>query len=154
MEFITKLRGMTAKQVLGAMIEGLENPATTVFMADFGSIDKDNPKICYGCAATNTICYITGAKGLDFCQERELAAYEEAGIHKYKCVGADYFDISVFEDAIDALRKGSVAKYNDKMLDLNMDHLRLPIPDKYLPFLDDNNYKKHLQPYKDFYESI
>lgn len=95
MTFTEKVRSMTAKEIIMAMVEGLKNPYTKIDMETYG---ERRGSICYGCAATNTICYIDG--GID-------NLLPDAG-HRV------YFDsiISQFETAINKLRQGNISGYN------------------------------------------
>jgi len=55
MNIIEKIKSLTPKEVIMAMVEGLQNPKTKIKMSTYGY--KDGNNICYGCAATN--CLLT-----------------------------------------------------------------------------------------------
>jgi hypothetical protein len=110
--FEEKVRSMTAKEIIMAMVEGLVRPPTiNVDMGTFGETRK--PKhllgflmkpICYGCAATNTICKIAGIK---FTTSNIGEAYTRAA-----AINAETQFLLRFERAIDALRSGEIFTYN------------------------------------------
>lgn len=84
-----KIKLMTAKEIILAMVDSLKNPVTKVLMSTFGF--KENG-ICYGCAATNTICKLGG-----------LDPYIELGERdskRRKYVNNSIF-LNYFEEAID-----------------------------------------------------
>lgn len=96
------IRAMTFKQVVLAMVAGLRKRWVRVDMTTFGRISGRGPGkiICYGCAATNTICQIAGG---------DLAP------HQIDILGSDAEAIPAlvlrFEKAIDALRRGDIREY-------------------------------------------
>lgn len=94
----SKIKSMSSKEIILAMIDGLENPVMKVDMNTFG---KKKDGFCYGCAATNAICKIGGLEPSD-----EIPAY---GRSLY--VSNSYF-LYGFEQAIDYLRRGWVDYYN------------------------------------------
>src|SRR5690606_4949256 len=96
------IKSMTAKEIVLAMVDSLKNPVTKVLMSTFGF--KENG-ICYGCAATNTICKLGG---LD--PHIELGTWDSDGKRKY--VENSRF-LDYFEDAIDSLRQGNIEYYNE-----------------------------------------
>jgi hypothetical protein len=57
--FANKVRAMSAKELIMAMVNGLEKEWVAVSMNTYGMLASDG--ICYGCAATNAICEIIGA---------------------------------------------------------------------------------------------
>ena len=105
--FIEKVRSMSSKEIILAMIEGLENPTTEIDMSTFGEIDinEENETVCFGCAATNTIASICSfnQKHLVFSKldGSMVDAFKEH--HEF---------VTEFEIAIDYLRKGDVFGYN------------------------------------------
>lgn len=122
MNFKEKIRSMSAKEIVQAMINSLiPPPVINIRMASFGTYDSEvirkpikilgitlrkqkEKKICYGCAATNTICKISNKvftpDVISFREER--AAFLET----------DPFFLGIFESAIDSLRTGDTYGYN------------------------------------------
>lgn len=95
MTLTEKVQGMTAKEIIIAMVQGLRNPMTIIDMGDFGYRREG---VCYGCAATNTIC--------------SLMEDTEHLMPKEGC--RVYFEpiVNDFESAINDLRKGDIEGYN------------------------------------------
>jgi len=54
-----KIKSMTAKEHIMNMVEGLRNPMTVINMDTFGEKREDG--VCFGCAATNSICRLIGS---------------------------------------------------------------------------------------------
>jgi len=128
MVFKEKVQSMTAKEIILAMVDGLENPLVRVNMDTYGY--KDSQGFCFGCAATNTICKIGGIKDLkqlEFDDEdiepdvpgilkrfnfpedsvlRIWSLWEIPDAHE------DSLFLRGFETAIDALRQGLIEEYN------------------------------------------
>lgn len=129
-----KIKSMTAKEIIMAMVDGLMNPVTKIDMYNFGSYEDG---ICYGCAATNAICRIGM---LD--PEEEL---QRMGGPKYR----NYSDlISGFEDAIDELRNGHINSYNHFAQEYGFATIKTSTE---LPEIDNDNYQdpKVIQDYID-----
>ena len=59
--------------------------------------------VCYGCAATNTICQIVG---------RSFDAHEIEWFKPKRCYKMRLWFLGEFEHAIDALRSGDIQAYN------------------------------------------
>lgn len=101
MNTIEKVQSMSAKEIIMAMVEGLKNPTTKIDMLSFGNVDNN---VCYGCAATNTICNIMNITHKDFIKANP------------KFTMCDLFDernfVINFERAIDCLRNGMITTYN------------------------------------------
>lgn len=102
MTFEEKVKSMTFKQIVLAMVAGLRKRWVGVDMGIYGGMTDDG--VCYGCAATNTICQIHGK------------AFTPAAINSYYAraafVGSDSTFLCNFEDAIDCLRCGLHLPYN------------------------------------------
>lgn len=135
-KFENIVRKMTAYEIIMSMVMGLTHPTTDqVNMDSFGMAEGVT---CYGCAATNTIARIAGVKFTPSnigTKEKRSAA-----------VNGKLFYFQVFEEAIDKLRKGHVAGYNEladglfaKINDHNMR----------LPSLGNMYRVKDLEPYKE-----
>lgn len=146
MRFSDKVKRMSAAEIIMAMVKGLENPSVKVDMHTFGTSRKESlffglfkKDVCYGCAATNTICKIANVKfNRITIQYRDLAVNEE----KYQSQKEKEF-IYLFERAIDELRRGSISDYNilanaiDIAIITNKDSICLP-------YLDNNYTRKDL----------
>lgn len=129
-----KIKSMTAKEIIMAMVDGLMNPVTKIHMNTFGLYDNG---ICYGCAATNAICSIGM---LD--PEEELLSISGPKYRKYSGL------ISGFEDAIDELRNGHINSYNHFAQEYGFATI---IESTELPEIDNDNYQdpKVIQAYID-----
>jgi hypothetical protein len=141
MTFKQKVRAMSAKQIIMAMVEGLENPTTDfIKMSTWGH--KDSKGVCYGCAATNAICRIAG-KNFEYNLQR---SDDEGSTRILGSIEEDNPFISTFENAIDSIRCGSIDSANEELA-----ILRLPQIRNYkgydLPALQDENYLELLHHY-------
>lgn len=102
-ELESKIKSMTAKEIILAMVDSLKNPVMQVSMSDWG---YEHNGICYGCAAANTICKL--GKLDPFI---EYGYVENPFMPKRKYfVQSDF--IAKFEDAINDLRMGILDDYN------------------------------------------
>ena len=113
MKFEEKVRSMTMKEIILAMIRGLREPHVKVNMDTFGAHDEG---VCFGCAATNTICEIAG-KTFDAAHIKYLP--ERAGFIECSTVFLDEF-----ENAIDHLRNIRIQGYNDYAIRLKIPQMR------------------------------
>jgi hypothetical protein len=93
MTFKEKVQSMTFKEVVAAMVSGLEAQHVIVDMDTFGYYQLDT---CYGCAATNAICEISGSK---FVGEEVDVIWSRA-----KFINCDYPFLYSFEHDIDDIR--------------------------------------------------
>ena len=99
--FEEKVRSMSGADIINAMCDGLERKWVEVRMASFGGSING---VCYGCAATNTICQIVG---------RSFDKHEiEWRSNRKDAIKCDYDFLGEFERAIDALRLGEIGIYN------------------------------------------
>lgn len=98
MTFTDKVRSMSAKEIIMAMVNGLRKRHTEIDMNDWGRINDQGT--CFGCAATNCIIEIDGTKD-------NLFNYSESKTRLF-------FEniVGDFEDAIDSLRRGNIEWYN------------------------------------------
>lgn len=101
--FEEKVKGMTAGEIIMAMVDGLKKKHVQIDMLTFGESEDG---ICYGCAATNAICEINGVIFTPTVINTERKRREFVNSNDR----AFYFD---FELAIDYLRKGRVKDYNE-----------------------------------------
>ena len=129
-----KIKSMTAKEIIMAMVDGLINPVTKIHMNTFGLYDNG---ICYGCAATNAICRIGMLH-----PEVELKSIAGPKYRNHSEL------ISVFEDAIDCLRNGYIEGYNSLAGQHGFAIIKTPTK---LPEIDNDNYQdpKVIQAYID-----
>lgn len=116
MEFEQKVKSMTAKEIIMAMVDALTHPPIiNIEMGTFGSCEIKRKKFlgitykkeytCFGCAATNTICQISGVV---FVNDKIDSLYDRA--QSINCRDAAF--LKVFENAIDSLRTTSIEGYN------------------------------------------
>jgi hypothetical protein len=118
------VRAMSAKEIIMAMVDSLTPPPLIpIEMGSYGGvkigtkfieksiifglfkIKVEKPEItCFGCAATNTICKISGI------------IFNDSNIYngerRAKALNASYTFLTNFEYAIDSLRKGNLNRYN------------------------------------------
>lgn len=130
-QFEEKVKSMTGKEIVLAMIEGLENPVMEVDMSTYGEIKND---ICYGCAATNAVC--------------KIGRFEPAYYINEK--GMEFW--GTFEYAINSLRLGDIIYYNAYAQMGGF--AKLPKPKHPLPILVTENYKENLIYYKEYAETL
>lgn len=132
--FKEKVQAMTAKEIIMAMVNGLQNPATDVVaMGTYGEV---NDYICYGCAATNTICNIAGVTNLKPIFD----------CHTYMSFGSrNVTFLYIFERAINYLRCGDIGGYNAYARVTGIAIIKWD-GDK-LPCLDNESYLENLDAY-------
>lgn len=99
-----KIQSMSAKEIIMAMVDGLKNPITEIDMSTYGNVIYG---VCYGCAATNTICNLMNITKEDFIKAnpKHTSKYLFLNEDDKKFVG-------YFESAIDCLRTGYIQDYN------------------------------------------
>jgi hypothetical protein len=90
-----KIIGLSAKEIIMAMVNGLRKRHVCVDMSTFGH--KSDNGVCFGCAATNTLIEVSGIS-------------EEEAINTSELFLSTL--ISGFEKAIDCLRCGDIYSYN------------------------------------------
>lgn len=93
--FKDTVNSMKPSQIVMAMVNGLKNKHYHVYMQSYGTIHNG---ICYGCAATNTICEISKKK---FYVENIVDRKSRAEFIEY-----DYVFLHVFETGVNYLREG------------------------------------------------
>lgn len=104
--FRQQVLSMTAGEIIMSMVKGLEKPKTLIDMGTYGTTRiKDQKIVCYGCAATNTVCEISGVNftpdNIDYTGDRARA------------IKSSYDFLKLFELAINELRKGNIDGYNE-----------------------------------------
>jgi hypothetical protein len=101
MTFEQKVRAMSAKEIIMAMVNGLRKQNVIIKMSTYGHYDFG---YCYGCAATNTICEISGIKF----NGSEI----DNPVSRAKHIKTNPIFLDNFEAAIDQLREGIISGYN------------------------------------------
>jgi len=131
-----KIKSMTAKEIVMSMVNGLRNPVTQINMNTFGEVVEG---VCFGCAATNAMCYIGNYSNEDLLKEGGVVPNIKA-----------YSELMFFEWAIDELRRGDINAYNRQAGRAGCAKISLPdgIEDDYwLPFLRNDYTEKQLECY-------
>ena len=82
-----------------SMVEGLQNPVINIKMDDFGYSESN---ICFGCAATNTVCKISNKT---FTPDSIYHRSDRADF-----INTDHTFLAQFEHAIDSLRSGKISR--------------------------------------------
>jgi hypothetical protein len=111
--FEEKVKSMSASDIIMAMVESLTHPPIiNIDMSSFGRVAtkttkylfgliKLHKRVCYGCAATNTICRISG-----------ITFTPNTISKRARTINSDERFLDIFESAINALRKGDISGYN------------------------------------------
>lgn len=107
-----KIKSLTPHEVLDAMIQGLKNPSCKVNMNTFGHVEDG---ICFGCAATNAIQYLSGEK---FTPDNIVGESRRA---KYLKINPNI--LTSFEIAIDELRSGCIEMTNIYLYELGISEI-------------------------------
>ena len=136
-----KIKSMSAKQIILAMVDGLKNPPCKIDMTSFGTTyrshlksgEQGKRKVCFGCAATVTICKIA--------RKKFNANNIDHRIKRSAALRVDFEFLHSFELAIDCLRRGNLGGYNNMarsggFATIDFQHVELP------PHIDNINYKK------------
>lgn len=142
-----KIRSMSFKEIVLAMVDSLRNPVTEINMFTFGFIEDG---ICYGCAATNTICKLGG-----FDPKNVLST--NGSFYRYESnddLWDQTFIITSFESAIDSLRQGHLDMYERFALRYNLDFCKSESLNIKLPYLGNSYSDKDLKEYEDFANSL
>lgn len=145
--FAATVRAMSAKEIILAMVESLQNPVTVINMGTFGYTETADTEdtICYGCAATNTICKIAGIDNKkDF-----LYYWDEAFCDwSYDKLATNYDFMYSFERAINYLRCGIIDLYNIEAKSIGIAVIKCPpVLVLELPILTNNYSPEELQAY-------
>ena len=136
MTFEEKVKAMTAKEVIDLMVDSILNP---VIKLDLGTYGQVRGRICYGCAATNAVCKISGV------------VFDETNIkewHHAEAVNAPFGFVSHFEDAIDTLRSGGFRYYNGIANKIGMAQINFEGFRERLSYLDNDFTAAELDVYK------
>lgn len=100
---------MSAKEIIMNMVEGLRHPSVRVAMTTYGGFVDG---ICFGCAATNMACRISGKV---FTDDRINFLSNRSAF-----IGVDLEFLHSFEKAINCLREGNIDDYNCFAFDIGM----------------------------------
>jgi len=142
MNFKEKVQSMTAKEIILAMVDSLTHPP--IINIDMNTYGENRQGVCFGCAATNTICKISGV----------VFTPENIGSRRLrsKAINNNIFDDKIgeflycFERAIDALRGSELDIYN-----IYADHIKFALIvnplDIKLRHLDNDYTNDDLKPY-------
>ena len=144
MNFKEKVQSMTAKEIILSMVEGLEKPKVKVDMNYYGHTQPTfyffglfSNTECFGCAATNAICKISGVT-FDKINIGSTSARAEA-------VGSDTVFFNAFEYAINALRCNDIEYYNQTAANIGIAKIVKHVS---LPYLTNKYTKVQLDQYR------
>ena len=137
MNFEEKVKALSAKEIIMAMVIGLQKEYIKVNMNYFsGVIDG----VCFGCAATNALCHISG-----------VVFNKDTIRSRPETVNCGYSFLMGFEYAINDLRKGNIKDYNQYAQGHGFAGI---IPNgEDLPCLHTDDYKDNLHHYISLAES-
>lgn len=145
MTFEEKVKSMKVSEIIQAMIDGLYKEHVKIDMDTYGT-SKDG--ICYGCAATNTICEISVVRPNSYNILKRYALIGEP-------LTSLYF-LEKFENAINCIRIGCITSYNYHASQICI----ATIPDifihmqKILPILKTDTWKHHIHKYQEFADML
>ena len=101
-----KVKTLTASDIIRIMVKSLRKPWVQVDMSSWGGWGRDNKNkiICYGCAATNTLCELLG--------EAIPNSHIYSSFHRAQFAQVRRWWLDTFEVAINRLRVGDLHSYN------------------------------------------
>ena len=152
MNFEETVKSMSASDIIMAMVKSLTKPPLlNVDMNYFGRVDRKKRTYlwgiieietskCFGCAATNTICQISG-KLFD----KSNIEHDITRANFLKC---DTTFLNLFERAINELRVGCIRDYNEYARLGEFARITRP-PSLSLPVLRNDYMEEDLIPYKE-----
>lgn len=151
MTFKEKVQSMTASEIIMAMVEGLRDPHVEIDMSTFGMTREG---VCYGCAATNTICKLQDVRPYNV----SLHTWRDKMI-AYDISVAETWFTKRFEFAIDNLRKGHIRSYNYLAREIDIATIDLTKDEmedleNELPELDNDYTEEQLQQYERLSERL
>jgi len=132
-----KIKNLTPYELIDAMIQGLKNPSCQINMSTYGNVDNG---ICFGCAATNAIQYLSGEK---FTPDNIIGGYNRA-----KYLKLDLNILDRFENAINYLRLGNIDTANFYLAGLGIPKIIYDLNKRY-PELTTENYMENLHHYEE-----
>lgn len=146
-KFEEYVKSLFPRGVVMLMIESLENPVTKIDMDTFGVVKGDKRRVCYGCAATNTMLRAAELSGLGKASKLKFnigGSWDEQAAAN----GIDKRFLIDFESTINYLRMGDIKSYNLFAKRIGMVQLKpWPTP---LPCLTTRNYKHNLKWYREY----
>ena len=146
--FKQKVQSMKFSDIMQAMIDGLKKEHVKVNLETFG--DAVNG-VCYGCAATNIFCEISGKV---FTPEN-ISPLD----NRHRFISESDLDdefVFMFEDAIDDLRNTCIRYYNSTAIYMGF----APAPNAFesrlyeLPALQNHNWRYELPKYQEVCDEI
>ena len=149
---MSKIRSLTPKQVIMAMVDGLKNPKTKISMSTFGYQENG---VCYGCAATNALCQLFGIQNpvgwlpsLNDDKVQEPCSRTPGFRISASKLNEITEDIMDFENAVDYLRRGDLDAANFALAVLDIAPIRYNNElEAALPRLTDSYTLEDLEPY-------
>jgi len=140
-----KLKGIS--DIVDTMIRGLKKEWVKVDMKSFGTVVDD---VCFGCAATNTLCELMQEQFTNTQISSPLTRYSKfnGGITEDELVS--------FEGAIDHLRLGNIQSFLNRLIDVgHLFNFEIPeyyetAPDTDLPVLRTDDWKENLHFYEEY----
>jgi hypothetical protein len=133
--------------IVDTMIKGLEKEWVKIDMGHYGRVEEG---ICFGCAATNTLCEL---------MQEPFTKDNIIDDERFRKTGLTISDLDWFEMAIDELRSGELDRFLYYLL-LIKHLLSFKITayediyyNEFLPILSTDNYKEllpHYEAYRDF----
>lgn len=144
MNFDEKVRGMTPKEIVMSMVNGLRKRHVCVNMHFFGGFACG---VCIGCAATNTLCEIGQVVfDLDSIGDTDARA---------KFINGSRYFVDIFENAINDLRMGDVRACNDWLTRIGLSLLKdtAELNLEILPCLNNDFTEEELERYIQFANS-
>ncbi len=136
-QLVQKILKLQPSEIIMAMVNGLKKRHTKIDMASYGFVDIEpkflglfKKKVCYGCAATNTIMELNGK-----CDVSILRGHRNTNLI-----------LSDFEAMINYLRIGNINLANTVLDNLNLRGIKAPV-DLILPLLEDDYTLAQLEPY-------
>lgn len=137
-----KIRALSPKEFIMAMVNGLRNPLTQINMGSFGHVEGTT---CFGCAATNAIGNIYGSVDLLIKHKSSWGCLpphtDVENTHRRF--------LSRIEDIYDFLRcggEGVLYTVNEQLAELGMFQIE-PKPSLHLPRLTNDYTLEDLKPY-------
>lgn len=115
MTFEQKVKSMKPSEIVMAMVNGLRKKHVNINMRSLGHTKNG---ICFGCAATNTICEINKQKFDNFSIGNVFTRAE--------FLQSDVGFLSKFEFSIDALRKGKIQMFNKYLEIIGIKTISIP----------------------------
>ena len=139
--FEETVQEMSMKEIILAMVKGLRKPHIEINMDTFGAEDRG---VCFGCAATNTICEMAGKTFDSF--------YIKTRFSRAEFVDCSVLFLQEFELAIDRLRRVRLDAYNLTVHSLGI--AEMPPTHIILPELDTDYTQDQLDVWEDYANTL